>query len=303
VHDMHPLYRSTQWATGQGLRTVAVQHHYAHALSVMAEHGLAEALALSFDGTGYGPDQTVWGGEFLHATRGSFTRLGSFLPFPLPGGEAAVVHPPRIAFALLDGYPGTGPVRLPGIDAGGEPLLRAMLSRSVNSPMTTSLGRIFDAAAALLGLVEETSYEGEGPIRLEGHGLAACREGPGGVPEREAADLAPLLPSTGDSRLFLVDPRPLLARLHAGRDSEGVATLALLFHQAVAAASREGARRMRRETGLGVIVLSGGVFQNVLLRELLVPLLINDGFEVFLNESAPPGDGGLAVGQVWFEAG
>jgi len=304
VHDMHPLYRSAQWAGGLGFRTAAIQHHYAHALSVMAEHGLEESLALCFDGTGFGPDQTIWGGEFLHATRGSFRRLGSFAPFPLPGGDAAILHPPRIAFALLAGdagQGGTGATGIPGIDAGTEAFLRAMLARSVNCPITTSLGRVFDAAAALLGLVDEVSYEGEGPIRMEGQGLAAYRKTPR-LEEQEAADLLPFLAPADGKRLFLVDPRPLLAKLHAGRPSRSVPSLALLFHEAVAIASREGARRMREATGLAAIALSGGVFQNLLLRELLVPLLIKDGFEVFLNVQAPPGDGGLAVGQAWFEA-
>jgi hydrogenase maturation protein HypF len=304
VHDMHPLYHSTRWARSLGFPSIAIQHHFAHALSVMAEHGLEESLALSFDGTGFGTDQTVWGGEFLHATRGGFTRMGSFAPFPLPGGEAAVLHPPRIAFALLAGYAGSGRAgvrRLPGIDTDTEAFLRAMLARGVNCPTSTSLGRIFDAAAALLGLVDKVSYEGEGPIRLEGRGLSAYGEGTSVVGTQEAADLLPFLPSPGDERLFLIDPRPMLARLHAGRESESVPALSLRFHEGIARAALEGARRMRGATGLATLALSGGVFQNLLLRELLVPLLINDGFEVFLNEQAPPGDGGLAVGQAWFE--
>ena len=98
---MHPSYYSAAWPVPPGARRVVVQHHFGHALSVMAEHGLDETLALSFDGTGYGTDGSIWGGEFLHATRSGFTRLGSFAPFPLPGGDAAVLHPPRIAFAIL----------------------------------------------------------------------------------------------------------------------------------------------------------------------------------------------------------
>ena len=179
-----------------------------------------------------------------------------------------------------------------------------MLARSVNCPVTTSLGRIFDAAAALLGLVDEASYEGEGPIRLEGCGLSAYAESAAAGPrmgEQEAAELLPFLPSPGDERLFLVDPRPLLARLNAGR---GIGKRPRPF----ASLPRGGCPRLPRGRAPDArrnrsrsIALSGGVFQNLLLRELLVPLLIKDGFEVFLNEQAPPGDGGLAVGQVWFE--
>jgi hydrogenase maturation protein HypF len=273
----------------------------------MAEHGLDEALALTFDGTGYGTDGETWGGEFLHATRSGFTRLGSIASFPLPGGDAAVLHPPRIAFALLRdprNPTATRPVPLAGVDRRQTALLSAMLEKRVSCPATTSLGRVFDAAAAVLGLVETTSYEGEGPIRLEGEGLRAFSPGTKGaalVTEKEAARLLHFRESSGDSRLFTIDPRPLVGRLAEGMAAESVPTLSLLFHEAVAMASCEGARRMRKATGESRVVLSGGVFQNLLLRELLVPLLIKDGFRVFLNWQAPPGDGGLAVGQAWYK--
>jgi hydrogenase maturation protein HypF len=298
VHDMHPHYHSAAWPVPAGARRILVQHHFAHALSVMAEHGLDETLCLSFDGTGYGTDGGIWGGEFLHATRGGFTRLGSFAPFPLPGGDAAVLNPPRIAFALIgdrasDAIPGLGPSE--------KAFLRAMISGNVNCPVTTSLGRIFDAAAALLGLVEHTSYEGEGPIRLEGRGLVARARNAVRMEERDAFDLVRFEPGPGDDRLFLLDPRLLLVSLVGGPTDGRAPERALRFHEAIALASVEGARRMRQHTGVSRIALSGGVFQNLLLRELLLPLLINDGFEVFLNVRAPAGDGGLAVGQAWFE--
>jgi hydrogenase maturation protein HypF len=299
VHDLHPLYRSTQWALAQGSRRVAIQHHFAHALSVMAEHGLEHALALAFDGTGHGTDGETWGGEFLHATRGGFARLGSIASFLLPGGEAAVLNPPRIAFALLtDGR--TAPA-LPGIDAAQAKMLSAMIEKRVSCAPTTSLGRVFDAAAAVLGLAETTSYEGEGPIRLEGEGLQAFAAGGRRLAAAEAARLLPFKAPPGDGRLFTIDARPLLARLASGAAAgESVPPLSLLFHEAVAWAAAEGARCMRAETGETRIALSGGVFQNLLLRELLLPLLIKEGFRVFLNVEAPPGDGGLAVGQAWY---
>ncbi len=298
THDLHPLYFSSRWEPPAGARKVGVQHHFSHALSVMAEHGLEEALALCFDGTGYGTDGTVWGGEFLHATRAGFTRLGSFAPFPLPGGDAAVLNPPRVAFAQL-GSLAAG--RIPGLDADQEKFLEAMIAAGLNCPQSTSLGRIFDAAAALLGLAPTASYEGEGPIRLEGKALLAYRRGSRVTEEREARMLLPFLPAPGDQRRFLVEFRPLLADLLAARERTASPVLALRFHEAIAWACAEAARRLRRETGVTRMALSGGVFQNLLLRELLVPLLIKDGFEVFLNEHAPPGDGGLAVGQAWFE--
>jgi len=304
VRDMHPLYHSTRWAQDLPLHGVAIQHHFAHALSVMAEHGLEEVIALTFDGTGYGTDGTVWGGEFLHATRQRFKRLGSFAPFALPGGETAVLNPARIAFALLAEGRAHEPAEaagIPGIDKTQEEFLRAMLDRGVNCPVTTSLGRVFDAAAAILGLVERVTYEGEGPIRLEGFGLRAFTPGRVGLSEEEAAELLPFFPSREDERLFLIDPRPLLSYLRAHQKSDAIPALSLVFHEAIARASLQGARNLRNATGVSRIALSGGVFQNLLLRELLVPLLIKEGFGVFLNVQVPPGDGGLSVGQAWFQ--
>ena len=302
VHDLHPEYHSTRWALESGTgRVVGIQHHFAHALSVMAEHGLEETLALAFDGTGYGTDGTTWGGEFLHVTRAGFNRLGSFAPFPLPGGDAATLHPPRIAFAILSGRTADGALpAIPGIDRRQAEMLLAMIAKGVNCPDATSLGRIFDAAAAILGLAETTSYEGEGPIRLEGAALEAFRGG-AAKGDLEPDEIIELLPGQGDGRLFLADARPLLRRLLAQRSTRTAGELALLFHRAVARASLEGARLMREATGMSRVALSGGVFQNLLLRELLVPHLKKDGFEVFLNEEAPPGDGGISVGQVWFD--
>ncbi len=232
VHDLHPLYHSSLWVAPGGAVRRGVQHHFGHALSVMAEHGLEESLALCFDGTGYGTDGSIWGGEFLHATRTGFTRLGSFAPFPLPGGDAAVLHPPRTAFALL-GDSAAG--RLHGLNDSEESILRAMITADVNCPVTTSLGRVFDAAAAILGLVDHASYEGEGPIRLEGKGLQAYRDGASGVlplpRSRRVSELVRMLPGPADGRLFLLDPRPLLAALLEGGTEERVPALSLLFHR------------------------------------------------------------------------
>jgi hydrogenase maturation protein HypF len=302
MHDLHPHYFSSRWNEHPAARRIRVQHHHAHALSVMAEHGLEEALALCFDGTGYGTDGGIWGGEFLHATRSGFARLGSFSPFPLPGGDEAILHPPRIAYSLL-GDRAAG--RIPGLPANEEDFLRAMLSAGLNCPAATSLGRIFDAAAAILGLVRETSYEGEGPIRLEGKGMDAWNPADSFPAGHAGEDLVPFAAGPGDERLFLADPRPLLAALMSGSQAAGgksrVPELSLLFHREIARASAEGARKMRQHAGVSRLVLSGGVFQNLLFRELLLPLLIKDGFEVFLNVLAPPGDGGLAVGQAWYQ--
>jgi hydrogenase maturation protein HypF len=292
LYDPHPLYRSSRWALASPWEPkIAVQHHHAHILSVMAEHGLDRAIGLSFDGTGYGTDGTVWGGEFLEATRGGFERLGCFGPFRLPGGEAAVKHPLRIAAAVLGGAGLPVDRLLPEMPAAEAGAVAEMLDRNLNAPACSSLGRIFDAAAALLGLVRETDYEGEGPILLEG--LASRAWSAGSRPEPEG-----LVPP-GRGSPFRLDPVPLLARLASARSSEPAPALALRFHVEIAAAAFAGAVELRRLTGLATIALSGGVFQNVLLRDLLVPRLEAAGFDVRLNLGVPPGDGGLAVGQAY----
>jgi hydrogenase maturation protein HypF len=304
VHDLHPGYHSTRWALGvEGVEKRGVQHHHAHVLAVMAEHGLEETLGLAFDGTGYGDDGTIWGGEVLHARRGSYRRLGCFEQFPLPGGEAAVRHPVRSAVALLSGVLDSAALsrlfcerlQLPADEL--ETLLQ-MIHLRLNSPMTSSLGRIFDAAAALLGLVRQTTYEGEGPIRLEGRALQFRRRA-GTAPIEPRADLCR---STGADGTFHIDAAPLLAELAElnARGRGDCDEAAFIFHREVAAAALAGAERARELTGLRSICLSGGVFQNQLLVELLVPALERAGFAVHTHRQLPPGDGGIAVGQVYF---
>ena len=220
--DLHPLYHSSRLAAQfPEARRLGVQHHHAHALAAMAEHGLEQALALTFDGTGYGTDGTIWGGEFLEVDRRGFRRLGCFRPFPLPGGEAAVLHPLRAALALLAGrLPPAGIERLLCRDgrltATDARFLLDMIGRGLNSPLTSSLGRVFDAAAAVLGLVDRVAYEGEGPIRMEGlalrePGARAPLASPPAAPE--PAGLTPLSRPAAQEDLFQIDPSPLLVEL------------------------------------------------------------------------------------------
>ena len=344
VYDLHPRYFSSSWAAGSPIpRKVAVQHHHAHILSVMAEHGLDEALGVAFDGTGYGLDGTIWGGEFLHARRGGFERLGAFRPFALPGGEAAILHPARIAFSILRGFDARAEESLArGMPEREAALLSRMIDGGLNSPECSSAGRLFDAAAALICGLGEVGYEGEGPMKLEAlatRGAGADRPratGKGGGRSWNPADeeLLPCAPATGSAAagaqargaarpdpaaphaparpataatapgaagMFLFDPRPLLSHIALRVDRDESAALALLFHEVMARAILRGASLMRERTGLGRLCLSGGVFQNALLRRLAAPPLRREGFELYWNLEVPPGDGSLALGQAWFE--
>jgi hydrogenase maturation protein HypF len=231
----------------------------------------------------------------------------------LPGGEAAVLHPIRIALALLEGI--LDPGELDRLFNGRYGLsqqqlftIREMIDKGVNTPVTSSLGRIFDAAAALLGVVDSVSYEGEGPIRLEGLALGVYD----GKPLKSSDSLARWnIRVDQEGERFRIDCRELLRNLTEaafagggpGRVEERTAPLALDFHRAVAAAALEGARRMAEQTGIERIAVSGGVFQNVLLCELLLPALKKAGLQVYTHRNLPPGDGGVAVGQVYFLPG
>jgi len=316
VYDLHPGYHSTRWALEQKIpRKFGVQHHHAHLLAVMAEHQLEEVIGLSFDGTGYGSDGTIWGGEFLLSRRDGFQRLGHFRPFALPGAEAAVLHPLRIALALLkDGLKPQELERLfcrqYGLAEQQLATLSEMIDKGVNTPLSSSLGRIFDAASALLKLVDTVSYEGEGPIRLEGLALDVFD----GKPLRASASCSDRHVTVEQGQgPFMIDCRGLLRYLaesfcsgaegETATAAEKTAALALEFHKAIAAAALEGARRMRQETRISQIAVSGGVFQNVLLSELLLPALTESGFQVYTHRNIPPGDGGIAVGQVYFLPG
>lgn len=310
VYDLHPGYFSTRWAEQQTIEVkVKVQHHHAHILSVMAEHGLPEALGLSFDGTGYGTDGTIWGGEFLHARRDGFERLGHIQPFPLPGGDAAVLSPLRIAYSILSQR--VSPERavaLAGLIDEEAELVPVMVERGINAPLTSSAGRLFDAAAALLGLVHTVGFEGEGPMKLEG---SAWRyHNSGSVPEQEIDSTFEWEviseeggkgggPQTsGDSR-FVLHFLPLLLRMAERSAADRTDYLAALFHHGFAAAACRGAVAMRGQTGINSVCLSGGVFQNMLLVKLLMQRLHKEGFSVYTNRRVPPGDGGIAVGQAY----
>ncbi len=281
--DMHPDYTSSRYACAHGA-PLRVQHHHAHVAACMAEHGLhGRVLGLAWDGTGAGADGTVWGGECLDAARRDARRIATLRAFALPGGEAAVREPRRAAFALLHALGRDTRAAGASLDARARRNLARLLERGLNAPATTSMGRLFDAVAALLGLCEVASYEAEAAMRLE-HAAHASR----------AAGALPLPLLTGETP-WRLDWGPLVEALLDGRGAGvPVADLARRFHHALAGAALAVAER----AGLERVCLSGGCFQNRLLSEAVTARLEQAGFRVYTHRQVPPNDGGIALGQV-----
>ncbi len=287
--DQHPDYLSTRYAEELGLPLVKVQHHHAHMASCMAENSLeGDLIGVIFDGTGLGDDGTVWGGEFLIGGYPGVRRAGHLKQVRLPGGDAAAREPWRMVVSWLWESLGDAVWGLPGmpiLSAAERQLLQTMLERGINAPFTSSAGRLFDAAAFLLGTATRNSFDGQAGMALEA--LA------------ETAPATELLPYCLQSdRPFQLDPVPLLLgllqRLQAG---DPTAALAWAFHASLAAAVVEGCDLIRQDSGLDRVVLSGGVFQNRLLTQLVYTSLAKSHFSVFIHRLVPPNDGGIALGQ------
>ncbi|HEV2874234.1 MAG TPA: carbamoyltransferase HypF [Thermoleophilaceae bacterium] len=296
AHDLHPDYLSTKDALERvGVEHVGVQHHHAHLAACLAEHGeTGPAVGAIFDGTGYGPDRTVWGGELLVGGLDGFERAGWLWPVRLPGGAQAIREPWRMACAWLvaaqEAEPGLPRTLASAIE---HPQWRAVaeLARSgLASPMTTSMGRLFDAVAALCGVRATVNYEGQAAAELE---AIADRGEKGAYPLPLRPADGP--PPAGDPRLVLDARETVLAIL---RDlSAGPAMVSARFHNTVAAATAEACGRVAAARGLDTVVLSGGVFQNRLLLERTAAALDRAGLRVLVPRLLPPNDGGISYGQ------
>ena len=293
--DLHPDYYSTRVAGGVGAPVVAVQHHAAHIAACMVEHGLSPpVLGVAWDGTGYGPDGTIWGGEFIRMDESGWERVAHLRPFRLAGGEAAMREPRRSAVGLLfaalgeDALSMTKLAPVADFTPAERTSLGAMLRRGINAPETTSAGRLFDAIAALLGLRQRTSYEGQAAAELEWIAGPAHIAGGYDLPIRDEVG-APLLVDWEPAlRAILVDLR---AGIPPGAISAG-------FHDGLARAIAAVAARI----GLGTVVLSGGCFQNARLSEAAIAALRAAGATPWWHERVPCNDGGLALGQAWLAA-
>ncbi|MGA8118163.1 MAG: carbamoyltransferase HypF [Actinocatenispora sp.] len=297
VADRHPRYRSGQWAArhADGRRVVRVQHHHAHIASAMAEHGhdgATRVLGVAFDGTGYGDDGAVWGGEFLHADYDGYQRLAHLSYVPLPGGDAAVRNPYRMALAHLHAAGLAADGDLPCVLACPEderPVLARQLDTGLGCVPTSSMGRLFDAVSSLLGICHRVGYEAQAAIELEGAARPYW-------PRPESPYRFGLV--AGElSRPLRVDPGPVLAAVLAElRDEVPVGLVAARFHRAVV--DMVGTVVDTVAAGTRTVALSGGSFGNTLLTSGCVADLRARGYEVLRHRHVPPNDGGLALGQL-----
>jgi hydrogenase maturation protein HypF len=289
AHDLHPDLMTTRFAESLGLPREPVQHHHAHVAATMAEHGIDdEVLGLAFDGLGFGEDGTIWGGELLVADLASARRVGRLRPVRQPGGDAATRAPWRMALAhAADAGRGDEALSLLRPSRPEADVVIGQLSSGLASPWTSSVGRLFDAVAALLGICRErATYEGQPAMLLEqAADRSADEPWPVGIAE--------------NAGLLELDLRIVIDGLIDGvREGEAVPALAGRFHASLAAAAAELCRAARARTGLDTVVLGGGVFHNDLLTTQLTARLTERGFRVFLPREVPVGDGGIALGQV-----
>ncbi|MDO8885629.1 carbamoyltransferase HypF [Candidatus Oleimmundimicrobium sp.] len=297
AYDLHPEYLSTKFAKSlEGMKLIGVQHHHAHIVSCMVENGIEDkVIGVSFDGTGYGTDGTIWGGEFLVADWKSFERYAHLRYVPMPGGEGAIKKPYRMALGYLYSFFG-GKIEeldidfLKGLDEVELKNIRIQIEKDLNSPMTSSCGRFFDAVSALVGVCDVVDYEGQAAIELE---MVAQAD----VDERYDFKLEENSRKTQLSSL-IVDTKPIIMGviddLKIGLSNSEISAK---FHNTVAAFVIAVCNKLREEKGINKVVLSGGVFQNLFLSNKLMRELRDKGFKVYFQRKVPCNDGGISLGQ------
>jgi hydrogenase maturation protein HypF len=292
--DLHPGYASTRFARACGLPIVQVQHHHAHIASVLAETGRTDkVIGVAFDGMGWGDDGTAWGGEFLVCDLAGYERVGHLAVVPQPGADAAAKRPVRMGYVYLREAFGAeaGAIAhelLPDLSDAERSVAATLIERGVNCPMTSSMGRLFDAASALLGICSVNAYHAQAPVELEAQAWFAPDE-----TDHYPAGVAPA--SRGTYVLSGADIiRAMVLDYRSGTPAN---VCAARFHNALAHATLEMCGSVRNTCGLSTVVLSGGVFANAFLTERVKALLEEKQFEVLLNASVPAGDGGISLGQ------
>jgi len=293
--DLHPDYLSTKYAEkiGQirGLEVMKIQHHYAHIASCMAENKIKErVIGVAYDGTGWGEDHQIWGGEFLLTDFRGYSRIGHLKYIPLPGGEQAINEPWRMTYSYLYSIYNENARELP-LDfirrnaSRRFDLLEKMIKQQINTPLTSSCGRLFDAVSSLIGVRDKISYEGQAAVEME----ALCREG---IEEGYNFRIE------REGQLFLIAPEDIFREIITDlKKGVNPATIATKFHNTVANFTIELCVKIREETHLNQVALSGGVFQNRYLSERIIHQLTEKDFKVYFQRKVPPNDGGISLGQ------
>lgn len=302
ICDLHPDYLSSKFARTTGIERIEIQHHYAHIASCMAENRIdGKVLGISWDGTGYGLDGTIWGGEFLLTTETSFERIATFQPFPLPGGEKAIKEPRRTALGLLYQMYGEQAFErkeLATIQAFSSTecdLIQQMLKKGINSPLTTSVGRLFDVVASLTGLQQVVHYEGQAAMELEflTAEIAAHEAAHIGNYKFEI-EVAKESPTINLQPITLINWSPVISGiLDDMKQKIQIAHISIKFHNTLAEIIITIAKQINQQR----VVLSGGCFQNRYLTERAVRRLEEEGFRPYWHQRIPPNDGGIALGQ------
>lgn len=288
AHDLHPDFFSSRYAQSyaeqHGLPVVAVQHHHAHIAAICAEHHVDEpALGLALDGVGLGTDGTPWGGELLRVDGADFERLGHLAPLAMPGGDRAAREPWRMAAAAMFCMGRGGEIARRFANQPGAATVETMLQRNLNSPATSSMGRLFDAVAGLLGVCEVQEFEAQAAIRLqqlaEGHGLAAPLDNGYRIGADGVLDFAPLLTQLADCR--------------------DVGYGAALFHATLAAGMADWVQRAAANQGIERVAFGGGCFHNAVLSRTLTDRLAAAGLQVLTAQRMGPNDSAISLGQAW----
>jgi hydrogenase maturation protein HypF len=290
AHDLHPEYLSTKFALELELPTIAIQHHHAHVAACMVEHGRTEpVLGIAFDGLGYGTDGSLWGGEFLLADFAGFRRVGHLRGQPMPGGARAIREPWRMAAVWAHAAGLQDAPALDPIDPGSRSTLLS-LAAGAGVATTTSMGRLFDAVAVLVGCRTRVSYEAQSAIELE----ALARS----VDRADASVYEGTVDVAAEGDVVVLDPARLVARIVEARVNRSPAALvAACFHETIGRAAADVAIGLARAHAVDAVVLTGGVFQNVRLTEVVETEVSRAGLQVLVHEQVPPNDGGLSIGQ------
>jgi hydrogenase maturation protein HypF len=288
AYDMHPGYFTTKYAEGiTAVPRIAVQHHHAHIAAGMADNGLSDrkVIGLSFDGTGYGTDGKIWGGEVLLASYADFERVAHLEYLPLPGGDAATHHPWRIAVGYAEalGVDIEGLPFLQSLDAQAVDVVRKQVQKKLNAPETSSMGRLFDAVACLTGIRNDVSYEAQAAMELEVLSKSAVMNATPYPFEIEGENIRLI-------ELF----RNVIEDVRKNRSAGFIGAR---FHQTMSAMAVKTSQLAREKFGINEVVLSGGVWQNQVLLDLARTALTHNGFIVFTHQQTPANDGGLALGQ------